>query len=74
MWIIFPIIMVAVMSTFMYVMFVRGGHGPPWRDSGSHQSEGGESGTALEILRKRYARGEITKEEFDEMSVDLSSQ
>ena len=27
--------------------------------------------SALEILRKRYARGEISREEFDEMRRDL---
>ncbi len=27
--------------------------------------------TPLEILKKRYARGEITKDEFDEMSKNL---
>jgi putative membrane protein len=27
---------------------------------------------ALEILRKRYARGEITKEQFDQMRRDLT--
>lgn len=27
--------------------------------------------TSLEILKKRYARGEITKEEFDEMSKNI---
>ncbi len=27
--------------------------------------------SSLDILKKRYARGEITKEEFDRMSKDL---
>jgi putative membrane protein len=72
MWIIFPIIMIPIMIGFMYLMFVRGGHGPPWRDSGGHRREGSESETALEILKRRYATGEITKEEFDQVSEDLS--
>jgi putative membrane protein len=29
--------------------------------------------SALDILKKRYARGEITKEQFDEMHRDLSA-
>jgi putative membrane protein len=53
---------------------MRGGHGPPWRDSGSHRRESSESETPLEILRRRYATGEITKEEFDQMSEDLAGQ
>ncbi len=28
---------------------------------------------ALEILKKRYARGEITKEQYDQMRKDLQS-
>ena len=35
---------------------------------------GGSSGeTPLEILKKRYAKGEITKEEFERMKRDLNS-
>jgi len=29
-------------------------------------------GNALEILKKRYVKGEITKKEFDEMKKDIS--
>lgn len=32
----------------------------------------GEHDKAIEILKKRYAKGEITKEEFDKMKKDLA--
>lgn len=32
----------------------------------------GENHTALNIARQRYAKGEITKEQFEEMKKDLS--
>lgn len=31
-----------------------------------------ERETAMEILRRRYARGEITKEQFEQMKKDLT--
>ncbi len=78
-WIIFPIIGIACMFLFMFLMMGRGGFRPPWQGSGRYDrgsrdrydSGGRESETALEILEKRYAKGEITKEEFDQMKNDL---
>lgn len=48
-----------------------------WIISASTKQSGHESGagdSALEILRKRYASGEINKEEFEEKKKDLEKQ
>ena len=63
---IFPIFGFAVMLMVVYLIFGRGFR-PPWRDyRDDKQSDG-----AVEILKKRYAKGELTKEEFDQMKKDL---
>lgn len=72
MW-IFPMLMFAVIMIFVFFFAVRRwGCRAPW-SRGSCYDEGEESETALEILKKRYARGEITKDEFQQMKKDILS-
>lgn len=50
---------------WLVVALARGSTGPVSYDSGHADS-------ALEVLRKRYARGEISKEEYEEKKKDLA--
>ncbi len=72
MW-IFPIVMFVIMFICFFLFSRFGGFRPPWWGSGEHRKESGGSDTALDILKKRYAKGEITKEEFDRMKKDILS-
>lgn len=72
--VVMPIVMLIVLVILIYFVFGRGGPRPPWSnefDKGSHHLKEPES--AMEILKKRYARGEITREEFEEIKKDLQS-
>ena len=75
-WIIFPIFGFIVMLTFMFMMMGRMGFRGPRRDSRMdsrmESHEPGRSETPLEILNTRYAKGEISKEEYEEMKKALS--
>lgn len=70
-WIIFPIFGFLIMIIFMVMMMRRGGFMSDWHGSWRSGSEGKDLESALDILKKRYARGEISKEEFDQIKIDL---
>ena len=70
---LFPMIMFGVMIIFFYLFLRRDGCRPPWWNSEEHHREDGTD-TALEILKKRYAKGEITKDEFEEMKKVILSE
>jgi len=57
-------ILVAVILFFVF----RGGYSG--RNAGARRWRGGEE-DALNILKTRYAKGEITKEQFEQMKKDL---
>jgi putative membrane protein len=61
--------MMLVMLTFWVLVIVALVAGIRWL---VHQGRESRSDTALEILRQRYARGEINKDEFEARRRDLS--
>jgi putative membrane protein len=70
---VMPFLMFVLMVIVLYFLFGRGGSRPPWRDHDRSLSAG-DAETALEILKKRYARGEITSDEFQRIKKDIESR
>ena len=67
-----PVLGLICMVVFVYVVFVRGGFRPPWMGPRGRSDGDAGSETALDILKKRYASGEITSEEYERMKRDIS--
>lgn len=63
MW-IFPVIFIVLMIWMMSGRGPMGGH--------SHNSDQPNSESARDILDKRFAKGEISKEEYEEMKKSLN--
>jgi len=61
MW-LFPLIGLGIFLYVIYMIFNR---------TNLTNNTGINSESALEVLKKRYARGDITKEEFTQMKKDL---
>jgi putative membrane protein len=61
-----PVVMLLALILCLYLIFSRRGARP---------LEGPQSvrnlDTALDILKKRYARGEITKQEYEDIKKDI---
>jgi putative membrane protein len=71
---IFPLMFFVFMIVMLFWMFRRGGMGCMWCDHMMHRHDlrDASSESAQDILNKRYAKGEIDKQEYEEKKAAIS--
>lgn len=65
MW-LFPLIGMSFMLFVVYMIFGRGNFG-----TCGNKNSNSDTQSAIEILKQRYAKGEISREEFEQMKKDI---
>ena len=70
---VMPIVMLVVLIVVIYLIFGRGGFCAPWHGPTRYYDQDLSVESPSDILKRRYAKGEITKDEFEQMKRDLQS-
>ncbi len=67
------ILIVILVVILIYALAGRGGQRPSDSSGALYKGKTQDVETPLDILKKRYARGEISREDFEQMKKDLST-